>query len=89
MASPKPDESTLFKLRAPHRQQVWRTDRLELDALNKYGTPSYMAPEQARAKGVGPAAGELHRFASGDRREAPPGFEPGMADLQSAALPLG
>lgn len=23
------------------------------------------------------------------RREAPPGFEPGMADLQSAALPLG
>ena len=24
-----------------------------------------------------------------DREEAPPGFEPGMADLQSAALPLG
>lgn len=22
-------------------------------------------------------------------KEAPPGFEPGMADLQSAALPLG
>ena len=25
----------------------------------------------------------------GLRKEAPPGFEPGMADLQSAALPLG
>src|SRR5205823_6246795 len=24
-----------------------------------------------------------------ERQEAPPGFEPGMADLQSAALPLG
>lgn len=26
---------------------------------------------------------------SRERKEAPPGFEPGMADLQSAALPLG
>jgi len=24
-----------------------------------------------------------------ERKEAPPGFEPGVADLQSAALPLG
>ena len=40
MAAPKPDESTLFKLRAPHRRQVWRTDRLELDALNKYALAS-------------------------------------------------
>jgi integrase len=30
-----------------------------------------------------------HPQASGDSEEAPPGFEPGMADLQSAALPLG
>jgi hypothetical protein len=30
-----------------------------------------------------------HRQASSVREEAPPGFEPGMADLQSAALPLG
>ena len=28
----------------------------------------------------------LHRIAVGKRGEAPPGFEPGMADLQSAAL---
>jgi hypothetical protein len=26
---------------------------------------------------------------TGEIEEAPPGFEPGMADLQSAALPLG
>lgn len=25
----------------------------------------------------------------GEEEEAPPGFEPGMADLQSTALPLG
>src|SRR5713226_7070015 len=30
-----------------------------------------------------------HQGTSGDMKEAPPGFEPGMADLQSAALPLG
>lgn len=30
-----------------------------------------------------------HPQASGDIEEAPPGFEPGLADLQSAALPLG
>ena len=29
------------------------------------------------------------RLSGGERQEAPPGFEPGMADLQSAALPLG
>jgi integrase len=29
------------------------------------------------------------RFAGKEKEEAPPGFEPGMADLQSAALPLG
>jgi len=32
---------------------------------------------------------DLHQAASGSIREAPPGFEPGMADLQSTALPLG
>jgi hypothetical protein len=26
---------------------------------------------------------------TGEEKEAPPGFEPGMADLQSTALPLG
>src|SRR5215470_952989 len=29
------------------------------------------------------------RLRGSARQEAPPGFEPGMADLQSAALPLG
>jgi hypothetical protein len=29
------------------------------------------------------------RLIMGDKEEAPPGFEPGMADLQSTALPLG
>ena len=29
------------------------------------------------------------RTASPGRREAPPGFEPGVEDLQSSALPLG
>src|SRR5438132_305087 len=28
-------------------------------------------------------------FPGKEEKEAPPGFEPGMADLQSAALPLG
>ncbi len=32
---------------------------------------------------------DLHSPASASIGEAPPGFEPGMADLQSAALPLG
>lgn len=30
-----------------------------------------------------------HRETSSEVKEAPPGFEPGMADLQSTALPLG
>jgi hypothetical protein len=29
------------------------------------------------------------RLRTGEEEKAPPGFEPGMADLQSAALPLG
>jgi site-specific recombinase XerD len=32
---------------------------------------------------------DLQRDAAGCNEEAPPGFEPGVADLQSAALPLG
>jgi len=36
-----------------------------------------------------PLAGDCDRMRTDERVEAPPGFEPGMADLQSAALPLG
>src|SRR5262249_14312233 len=33
--------------------------------------------------------GECGRLRTGEEEKAPPGFEPGMADLQSTALPLG
>src|SRR5262249_30996809 len=38
---------------------------------------------------VSPDGTSSHRRTPAGIEEAPPGFEPGMADLQSAALPLG
>lgn len=32
---------------------------------------------------------DLEETLGNESKEAPPGFEPGLADLQSAALPLG
>ena len=32
---------------------------------------------------------DLESMTQAGSKEAPPGFEPGLADLQSAALPLG
>ena len=56
-------------------------------APNCTGTDS----REAKGKVVGNSGNysDLHQAASGSIREAPPGFEPGMADLQSTALPLG
>ncbi len=60
--------------------------------------PSSAGTEGRRAgRGQGAAQGSAassvvpccHRESSEGAEEAPPGFEPGMADLQSAALPLG
>jgi integrase len=61
---------------------------------------SVIAPEsEAGADGKRPAGRkslkphtlecERGQVRAGENEEAPPGFEPGMADLQSAALPLG
>jgi len=36
-----------------------------------------------------PLQSDCERMITAETGEAPPGFEPGMADLQSAALPLG